>query len=542
MADRLCRPDLILFNGRIITLDAQHPRATAIAVHGNRIMAVGADGDIIPLAGRTTQRINLDGKVALPGFVDAHIHWMGTTEALHSVQLYDATDRHDAARRVVEFARTVEPGQWILGYGWAQDAWPDKQFPTRADLDAVIKAHPVYLRARSGHAAWVNSPALQRCGITAETPDPPDGQIVRDPDGEPTGILLEWSAMDLVARQIPPPSADTLARQMLRTQDTALALGITSIHDFDNQECLLALQILRERGQLHLRVLKQFNKPYLSSALAMGLRTGFGDDWIRIGALKIFADGALGPHTAAMLEPYDHEPDNVGIVVTDEIEMFDLISRATQVGIASTVHAIGDRAVRMVLNVFQRVRALEAELGIPRTQRRHRIEHVQLIHPEDVGRLAELDLIASMQPIHATSDYPVADRFWGARAAFSYNPRLQLDRGVLVAFGSDSPYDMLGPIPAVHAAVTRRRADGSPGPVGWYPQARVSLDEALHAHISAPAYCAGMEDRAGQLRPGMLADLVVLDRDWYAGPPDEILGTQVLGAMVDGQWHLRHFD
>jgi predicted amidohydrolase YtcJ len=540
--DGQCSPDLILHNGRIITLDPRQPRATALAVHGNRITAVGAESDVLPLAGRATRRIDLNGKVVLPGFVDAHIHWMGTTEALHSVQLDDAADRHDAAQRVAQFGRTVEPGQWILGYGWSQDAWPDNQFPTRLDLDAVVASHPVYLRARSGHAAWVNTLALERCGITAETPDPPDGQIVRDADGAPTGVLLEWSAMDLVSRWIPPLSAEDLAERMLRTQDAALALGITGIHDFDNQECLLALQILRERGQLHLRVLKQFNKQYLPSALAMGLRTGFGDDWIRLGALKIFADGALGAHTAAMLEPYDHEPDNVGIVVTDEAEMFDLISRATRVGIASTVHAIGDRAVRMVLNVFQRVRALEADLGILPVQRRHRIEHVQLIHPDDVGRLAELKLIASMQPIHATSDYLIADRFWGARAAFSYNPRLQLDRGVPVVFGSDSPYDLLGPIPAVHAAVTRRRADGAPGPDGWYPQARVSLDEALHAHISAPAFCAGMEDRVGRLRPGMLADLVVLDRDWYSGTPDEILGTQVLGVMVDGQWRLQRFD
>lgn len=535
-------PDLILYNGRIITLDPRLPRASALALQGKRIVAVGADDELRALASHATRMVNLNGRVVLPGFVDAHIHWMGTTEALHSVQLYDAVDRDDAVRRVAEFAQTVEPGKWILGYGWSQNAWPDKQFPTRADLDALVPHHPVFLRARSGHAAWVNSLALERCGIDRVTSDPPEGEIMRGADGEPTGILLEWSAMDLVADRIPAPTIEELAERMLRTQSLALSLGVTGFHDFDNQECLQALQLLRERGQLHLRVLKQFNKQYLPSALDMGLRTGFGDDWIRLGALKIFADGALGAHTAAMLEPYHHEPDNLGLVVTERDEMLDLISRASRAGIASTVHAIGDRAVRTVLDVYQSVRAMEAEAGIPRHARRHRIEHVQLIHPDDVGRLAELDLIASMQPIHATSDYMTADRYWGERAAFGYNPRLQLDRGVTVAFGSDSPYDVFGPAVGIHAAVTRRRSDGMPGPDGWYPQARVSLDEALYAHISAPAYCAGMEDRTGRLAPGVLADLVVLDRDWFAVPPDEILTTTVLGVMVDGEWRLRQFD
>jgi len=398
------------------------------------------------------------------------------------------------------------------------------------------------LRARSGHAAWVNSLALERCQITRERSDPPDGAIVRDADGEPTGILLEWSAMDLVADHIPALTPGELAEQMLRTQALALSLGVTSIHDFDNQECLQGLQILRERGQLQLRVLKQFNKQYLLSALTMGLRTGFGDDWIRLGSLKIFADGSLGAHTAAMLEPYNHEPDNFGMIVTDAAEMYDLIARASRAGVASTVHAIGDRAVRMTLDVFQKVRALEASLGIPRASRRHRIEHVQLIHPDDAGRLAELSLIASMQPIHATSDYLIADRYWGERAALSYNPRLQIDRGVIVAFGSDSPYDIFSPLAGIHAAVTRRRADGSPGPDGWYPQARLNLDEALRAHISAPAYCAGMENYSGCLAPGFLADLIVLDSDLYAIEPDEILTTDVLGVMVDGEWRLQRFD
>jgi predicted amidohydrolase YtcJ len=237
-----------------------------------------------------------------------------------------------------------------------------------------------------------------------------------------------------------------------------------------------------------------------------------------------------------MIEPYDGEPENYGIVVTDKEEMAELVSRASAAGLPSTIHAIGDRAVHDVLDVYEHARREEAARGEPRSARRHRIEHVQLIHPDDVHRLAELDLIASMQPIHATSDYPMADRYWGIRALYSYNPRLQLDRGAVVAFGSDAPYDTMGPLKGIHAAVTRQRADGSPGKDGWNPTARLTVDEALRGFTMGPAYAAGMEDRLGKLMPGYLADLVVLDRDLYAIPPSELLDVRVLATMVGGVW------
>lgn len=527
----------ILYNGSIITLDTQHPRASAIAIRGGRIVATGTDDEILALASAGTIRENLNGRVVVPGMTDAHIHWRGTAEMLHQANLYDLKSKAEAVARVAERAAATPKGEWVTGYGWLQDAWVEQRFPTAADLDAVTPDHPVFLRARSGHAAWVNSLAMRIAGIDRNTPDPEGGELERDENGEPTGILLEWSAMDLVGNHVPPATEERLAGQMQAAQTLALSLGMTSIHDFDNQETLAALQLLRERGDLKLRVLKNFNVQYLDAVLELGLRRGFGDDWLRLGALKIFADGALGPHTAAMFEPYLDEPNNVGVVVTDKESIYEMVSRASAAGWPSTIHAIGDRAIHDVLDVFASVRAEEAANGIPRSDRRHRIEHVQVIHPDDVGRLAELGIIASMQPVHATSDYPVADRVWGAaRVPYSYNPRLQLDRGVVVAFGSDCPYDHIGVFRGIHAAVTRQRPDGSPGVDGWTPSARVSVDEALRAYTIGAAYAAGMEDRLGKLAPGYLADLVVIDRDPYAIPPAELLDVQVVATMVDGLW------
>lgn len=526
----------ILYNGSIVTLDERQPRVSALAISQGYITAAGSDDEILALARPGAARQNLNGAFVIPGLTDAHIHWQLLSQSLAAIPLHDIPSKQAAIDKVAERAASVPSGSWIEGYGWSQDIWEGKQFPTAADLDRVSPDHPVFLRARSLHAAWANSLALRMCDIDETTPDPEGGAIARDSDGQPTGILLEPAAMNLISRCIPALFGDRLADQMLHAQDLALSLGMTGIHDFDDQECFSALQRLRERGQLGLRVVKNVNRKYLDSLLDTGLRAGFGDDWLRIGALKLFADGAIGPRTAYMIEPYDGEPDNYGIAVIDKEEMTEMISRASAAGLASSVHAIGDRAVHDVLDAFEIVRREETQRGEARASRRHRIEHVQLIHPDDLNRLAELDVIASMQPIHATSDYLMADRYWGKRAAYAYNPRLQLDRGVVVAFGTDAPVEAVGPLPGIHAAVTRQRADGSPGSDGWIPSARLTVDEALRGFTTGPAYAAGMEDRLGRLKPGYLADLVVLDRDLYKILTSDILKAQVLATMVGGVW------
>ncbi len=527
--------DRVLYNGSIITLDTHQPKVSALAISMGRVVALGSDDDILALAGAGTRRENLNGQTVIPGLTDAHIHWSMTAQKLQWVDVFEVASKAIALERVAERARSTTPGEWIRGWGWSQDFWPEPVFPTAADLDIVAPHHPVWLGAKSGHAAWVNGAALKKCNITAQTADPAGGQIQRDAHGEPTGILFE-TAIDLVRKQISEPTVEQLADQMHAAQKLALATGMTGGHDFDGPDCLRALQILRERGLLALRAVKNVNKEWIDALLTSGLRHGFGDDWIRIGAQKIFADGALGPRTAYMVEPYEGEPDNYGISVVDKEEMQELVSRASAAGMPSTIHAIGDRAVHDVLNVFETARKEEAARGETPAMRRHRIEHVQIIHPNDIHRLAQLGVIASMQPIHATSDYEAADRSWGERSRWSYNIRLQIDQGAPVAFGTDSPVEPFEPLKSIYAAVTRRRPDGSPGPDGWYPELRLTMDETLRGYTLGPAYAASMENRLGKLAPGYLADLVVLDRNLYTVPHDEILETRVLGTMVDGQW------
>ena len=525
----------VLFNGQIRTQDSARPLVNALALVGERIVATGTDDEMLALAGRGTARDDLGGQHVIPGLIDAHIHWAGTALSLQEVDVFELPSLEAALQRVRQRVQETAPGEWIGGQGWSQDYWPQPHFPTAADLDTVAPANPVYLSAKSGHAAWVNSAALRRCGVHAGTSDPPGGRIQRDSRGQPTGILLE-KAMELVSVHLPQPTPAQLATLMAAAQQLALAAGLTGLHDFDGPDCLQALQILRERGELALRVTKQINHEWIEAALDSGLRSGFGDDWLRLGAQKIFADGALGPRTALMLAPYDGEPDNLGVAIVEREEMQALVSRASAAGVATSIHAIGDRAVHDVLDVFELARQEEATRGQAPETLRHRIEHVQLIHPADVPRLAALNVVASMQPVHATSDYPAADSAWGERVRWSYNLRAQLDAGARIALGTDSPVEPFAPLKSFYAAITRRRPDGSPGPEGWLPELRISAAETLHGYTLGSAWAAGMDDRLGRLAPGYLADLVLLDRDVLRCDPEELPGAQVLATMVGGVW------
>ncbi|MCB9461637.1 MAG: amidohydrolase [Anaerolineaceae bacterium] len=531
--------DLILYNGNIHTLSHTHGTVQALAIAGDRIVAVGDNLSVLELAGPKTIKHSLQGLTVIPGLTDAHVHWEWTARGMHSVDVETST-KEEALQRVAEYAAEHQADEWITGRGWAQDFWPDREFPTATDLDSVVADRPVFLQAKSGHAAWVNSAALKLAGISASMPDPEGGQIIRDQEGNPTGILLE-NAIGLVADLVPSVSPERLAEMMVIAQERAHRAGLTGLHDFDDPSCLRALQIMRERGQLGLRIVKQINKDFLSAALGSGLHSGFGDDWLRIGNLKLFSDGALGPRTALMTEPYENEPDNYGISVLDKETMVELASQASRAGLATTIHAIGDKAVHDVLDAFEIVRQEEMAAGIRPSERRHRIEHVQIIHPDDKHRLAELNIIASMQPIHATSDWKVADRWWGKRSEWAYNPRLQLDQHVHIAFGSDSPIEPIEPILGIHAAVTRQDKENQPDG-GWYPDARLTVDETLRGFTKGPAYAAGMEDRLGQLTHGYYADLVVLDKDPYTVEPQALRDLQVLGTMVGGTWRYGELD
>lgn len=525
----------ILYHINLYSLDRQRPRATAIGLRDDTIVSIGTEADvrrILPQA----DAMDLGGRTVLPGLIDAHMHMEWYSLGLQQVEAETAT-LEACLQRVEARASRTPRGEWITGYGWNQNNWGGR-FPTATDLDRVAPEHPVFLRAKSGHAGWANSLALNMAGLSAGTPDPAGGTIVRDAEGQPTGILLE-EAMTLIATLIPTPGVEQLATAMRAAIENAWRFGLTGVHDFDGRRSFAAWQILRERGQLGLRVVKTVRVAYLDHAIALGLRSGFGDDWIRLGNVKVFLDGALGPRTARMIEPYEGEPENYGLTVTDPEEFYEQASRAAAHGLAMTTHAIGDRANHDLLNVYAQLRAEEAARG--QAALRHRCEHVQLLHPNDYGRLAQLNVIASMQPIHATSDRTMADRYWGRRSAGAYAWRTQLEAGAVLAFGSDCPVESLNPFLGIHAAVTRRRADGAPGPEGWYPEQRLTVEEAVRGFTLGAAYAGYMEDKVGSLTPGKLADLIVIDRDIFTCDPMDIKDTLVLGTMIGGEWKHRAF-
>lgn len=528
-------PRMMLQGGRIHTMNAERPLAEALAIEGGRVVSIGSDRQIGAIADVRTEIVDLAGRTVLPGLIDAHIHLEKYARSLDQVDC-ETPDLEACLERVRQRAQDTPAGDWILGHGWNQNDWG--AFGSRADLDRAAPGHPVYLTAKSLHAGWANSEALRRASIQRDTADPAGGSIARDPAGNPTGILLE-SAMALLQEAIPAPSAAGLIRQLVRAQETLWTFGLTGVHDYDGPRCLDALQSLRETGQLGLRVVKNIPLEFLSQAIELGLHSGFGDATLRIGNVKVFADGALGPRTAAMLSAYDGEPGNFGILMLDGEELLEIAARASVAGIGTSVHAIGDKANHVVLEAFEALR--RAEQAERRTPASLRMEHLQLMHPDDIRRPAELGVIASMQPVHATSDMPMADRFWGPRSRHAYAWRSLLDSGAVLAFGSDAPVECPNPFWGIHAAVTRRRRDGSPGPSGWYPDERLTLAQALRGYTRGPATAAGLEKLQGRLVPGSLADLIVLDLDPFQVAPDELANLQPVGTMVDGVWRVREF-
>ncbi len=401
-----------------------------------------------------------------------------------------------------------------------QDDTPRTSPPSRSTQDGLT-------RPPSGLPALARRPSIR-----------PAARYERDEQGRPTGVLFE-GAMAMVASKISDNGGDSLPDDLARAQERLWRMGLTGAHDFDGRDCFVALQQLREEGRLGLRVVKNILVDDLEAALKTGLRTGFGDPWLRIGNIKIFADGALGPHTAAMLQPYEGEPDNLGILLKDEEELLSLATSAADGGLAMTVHAIGDRANHAVLNAFEGLRQHELKEHLPR--RRHRIEHVQLLHPDDLGRLGALDLVASMQPIHALSDRAMADKYWGKRVAHAYAWKTQLDQGTQLAFGSDAPVDSPDPFLGIYAAATRGPLPQSQEMGAWHPEQTIPVWDAIRAYTSGPAFASYQELLAGCLLPGRLADLIVVQEDPMAVPPENLLDVHRLGTMVGGVWRLREF-
>lgn len=528
--------DLVLYNGKMYTMDKINPQAEAVAIAGGRIVAVGSSSAVRGLANGQTRQIDLRGRTVTPGLVDAHLHFLSYGLSLKEIDLMGVPSLQLAQERVAAAATNTPAGHWLGGRGWDQSLWPGGAFPTYRELDAITTEHPVFLRRKCGHAGWANSRALALAGITKDTPDPAGGEIERDPvTGEPTGILKEL-AMGLVFRLLREPTPAEAVDAVKLAMRKVHSMGIVGVHNMEGAVALRALQEVREAGELKLRVVQQIPIADIDAAIQLGIRSGYGDEWLRFGAVKIFADGSLGARSALMIDPYEGEPHNYGIAVTTAADLDEQVMKAARNGLAVHIHAIGDQANRNVLNSIEATHKAGVGLHL-----RHRIEHAQVLHPDDLPRFARMGVIPSMQPIHCTQDMVIADQNWGLRCRGAYAWSSLLSTGGVLAFGSDAPVETPDMMQGIYAAVARRRADGYPGAEGWYPEECVSVAEAVYAYTVGAAYSVGMEQVQGQIAPGMLADLTVLGEDIFQLPAEAILTTPITativgGEIVYGQW------
>ncbi len=527
-------PNLILFSGKLHTQDERYSNATAIAMRDGKILAVGSDAEMLALAGADTEKIDLQGRRVLPGLADAHIHFYEWAVLLRMLVLDDVASLDELLERVVNAVNEAEDGTWIVGQGWNQDNWGEPELPTKTDLDKVAPQNPVILWRKDLHLAVVNSAALAKAGIDRNTPNPEMGVIQHDAQGEPNGLLNEL-AINLVRDVMPAPTDEFVERALQERTAQLHRMGITSVHDFrimgdgNGGKALRAFQRLRAKNALKMRICCMLAGEYIDEAVRMGVQSGFGDDTLWLGGIKLFSDGALGPRTGWLLAPYENS-NETGMRLTPMSEMAQKISLAQKSGLGTTIHAIGDRAVRELLDVYSEVLDGDVDASAPP----HRIEHVQHSHPDDLTRLAPLGLVASVQPLHLVEDMDMVDALLGERGRWAYAFRDLLDAGTVLAFGSDCPVVSPNPFVGIQAAVTRQKDTGVPVD-GWYPSQRLTVAESVYAYTMGAAIASGRQARIGSLSPGKLADLVVLDQDIFEIPPLEIGKTQVLMTVFGGE-------
>lgn len=525
--------DLVVINAKVWTVDPARPRAEAVAVVGDRIAAVGATSEMQKWIGAATKTLDARGNSVLPGFIDAHVHFSSGGFEISNVQLRDAATPEEFARRIGAHARKLPRGEWITGGTWDHELWGGTPLPSREWIDKATPEHPVFVSRYDGHMALANSLALRLAGVMRETPTPAGGTIVKDGNGEPTGLLKD-AAMALVERVIPAPSEEQLTRAIQAALGEARRLGVTSIHDMSSAADLRVYQRLLGRGELTARIYAITPMQLWEAPARAGIMAGFGNEWIRTGALKGFADGSLGSTTALFFEPFTDDPSTSGLpaaMMFPEGNMLKLAQGADRAGLQLAIHAIGDKANRIILEVFDAVRKQNGH----RPARRWRIEHAQHIHPSDFGTFARLEVIASVQPYHAIDDGRWAEKRIGReRCETTYAFRTFLDNRVRLAFGSDWTVAPLNPLQGIYAAVTRRTLDGKT-PGGWFPEQKISLAEAIEAYTMGSAYAEFAEKEKGAITVGKLADIVVLDSDLFATPPERIKDVRVVATVGGGR-------
>jgi predicted amidohydrolase YtcJ len=529
---------LILVNGRIWTENPQQREAEAIAIEGHRIIAVSSSTAIRKLAAPGCQIIDLAGRRVVPGFNDAHVHLLGGGDALASVQLRDAASAGEFRRRIGAYARSLPKGAWIRNGNWDHKQWTPPVLPTRQLIDAVTPDNPVFVWRLDGHMALANGLAMKLAGLDRSTRDVPGGEIERDKDGNPTGILKDH-ATSLVERVMPPPSERELDAALKGALQEAASHGVTSVQNMwdstSDPYSALKLRTFQKFARSEMLTVRIYHAHPLhdwKSLADTGVQAPFGSPLLRIGNLKSFADGALGSETAWMEAPFADRPGYSGLAsadLTDSASYYASIQGADKAGLQISIHAIGDRAIHTVLDLFERA---ERENGP--ADRRFRIEHVQHVRPDDAPRFAQLGVVASMQPYHAIDDGRWAEKQLGpVRIESSYAWRLLLDHGAVLAFGSDWPVAPLDPLIGIYAAATRRTLDAK-NPQGWVPQQRITVAEAVHAYTVGAAFAEHQEQVKGSLEPGKLADLVVLTDDIFRIPTGDLDKVRVYMTVFDG--------
>jgi len=526
-------PDLLVLDATVRTMDTNQPLAEAVAVCGNRIAAIGSTADLRHLAGPKTRVIEAQGRLVLPGFNDAHVHFLSGGLQLASVDLRPANSPQELASRLADYAAKQPAGRWITGGDWDHERWPGAPLPTKELIDQATPKNPVLVNRLDGHMALANSVALKLAGATRDTKDPPGGLIVRDPNtGEPTGILKD-AAMGLVSRHVPSATREEKLAAARAATAHAARLGVTSVQDMSGGEDVGIYQELLARGELNTRIYTAWPLPAWEKLGQTGLRAAFGDARLRVGALKGFADGSLGSSTALFFEPYADAPATRGLPAEEMFPagaMLQRILAADRAGLQVMVHAIGDCANAEMLAIFEQVAATNGA-----RDRRFRIEHAQHLRQQDVPRFARAGVIASMQPYHCADDGRWAEKRLGPeRCKGTYAFRSLLDAGAVLAFGSDWTVAPLDPLQGIAAAVTRRTLDGK-HPGGWVPAQKITIAEAVRAFTVGAAFAEFQEQTKGTLTPGKLADLVMLDRDIFRIDPAEIQNARVLLTVMDGR-------
>lgn len=528
---------MLYVNGNIYTMDAAKPRAQAIAIDdaSGRILAVGTNDEVRRVGGQHSQLVDLHGRTMLPGFIDAHIHLLDAAYRTHYVDAENCQSEDEVAELVRERVAQTPPGRWIVGGHWDKNLWRNTNFPTKASLDSVAHEHPVALWSKDGHLLWVNSLALQRASITRDTPQPQTGAILHDADGEPTGILQEEGATSLVFRVIDKLDPEMNRVVIQRILGELQRVGITTIHDIEGDTSLHLFQALRDEGKLGVRVQMILPRHRLPQLRTEGINND-DNDLLRVGGIKIFADGTLGSQTAAMLESFEGSPGNYGMLTIPEQELMDNVSDATEMGLTIAIHAIGDRAAKVALDAIERAQMLIAEQGTTTDQTsplRYRLEHVQLITPADLDRMRRLGVIASIQPFHAVADRDIAERYWGKRAKRAYAYRTMHDMGIPIALGSDAPVEIFDPLRILYAATVRRKPATKRPP--WLPDQALPVVDALWGYTLGAAYAGAEEQRKGSLTVGKLGDAVVLREDILSVPQEKISENGVQATILGGK-------